>query len=107
MAILPFPFLSSGETYDVELQVGEEPEPAFYDDVGSYTVTVTRSGHGSKRITTQDEITALGIHVVGYIESPFEARIAVVVAEVIAGWEGPPNRIDLNMYGCNLLTGFR
>ena len=38
--------------------------------------------------------------------SPFDSRIAVVVAEEIAGWEGPPNRIDLLLYGCDLVAGF-
>ena len=107
MEIRPFPMSTSGETYRSEVQIGEEAEPAFYDFVGWYSVTVSRDGHGNKRITFVEEVTALGVWVLGYIQSPFESRIAVVVAKEIAGWEGPPNRIDLVMYGCNLLVGFR
>ena len=107
MEIRPFPIIASGGTYHGEVHIAEETEPKFYDTVGSYFVTVAREGHGSKRVTSVEDVTALGVHVVGYIQSPFESLIAVVVAEEIAGWEGPPNRIDLLMYGCNLTVGFR
>lgn len=43
----------------------------------------------------------------GSLMSPFESRIAVVVVEVLRGWEGPPNTTSIKISGATLTTGFK
>ncbi len=51
--------------------------------------------------------TVLDAQVLGWIENPHEKRIAVVLAVMGRGYEGPPNPIRIEIAGADLATGFR
>jgi hypothetical protein len=48
----------------------------------------------------------LGAGVVGVLKSPFENRVALVMIEVMRGYEGPPNSGDVRIVGADLDRGF-
>jgi hypothetical protein len=74
---------------------------------------VALSGGGEKdvgtlRITTQYGLPMTwGHEVLGYIQSPHEARAAVVVREIHRGWEGLPTVEVIHLFGVALDRGFR
>jgi hypothetical protein len=49
----------------------------------------------------------LYVGTVGYLKSPFEPRIAVILMEIFRGWEGPPNTGSVKIAGASLATGFK
>jgi len=49
----------------------------------------------------------LDMKVMGYLRSPFEPRIAVILVEVSRGYEGPPHITHINVVGASLDSGFR
>jgi hypothetical protein len=42
----------------------------------------------------------------GYLNSPFEARIAIVLVLIQRGWEGPPHLFHVKFVGASLSKGF-
>jgi hypothetical protein len=62
---------------------------------------------GSKRLTELEmEIETYGIGALGYLPSPLERRVAVVLYQDARGWEGPPNTIRLHVTGADLNSRF-
>ena len=47
-----------------------------------------------------------GHEVVGYLKSPYEDRLAVIVRGEQRGWEGPPNIEVVHIFGASLSSGF-
>ena len=47
-----------------------------------------------------------GAMVVGYLKSPFEERIAIVMIYFRRGWEGPPHTTSFELIGASLSKGF-
>lgn len=45
--------------------------------------------------------------IAGMLKSPFEDRVAIIVAEEYRGWEGPPNITGIKVVGSTLKTGFK
>ena len=73
--------------------------------LGSYTLTLSSRARGSKTVTTQDKAEVTSVKVDGYILSPREPRILVVVSERRRGFEGYDD--TLRFYGAHLAVGFR
>ena len=42
------------------------------------------------------------LEIVGFLQSPFERRIVVLVSEIHRGWEGPPNVVVLRLFAVSL-----
>jgi hypothetical protein len=47
------------------------------------------------------------VGMVGYVKSPFEPRVAVILMEIYRGWEGPPNTGNVKIVGADLVSGFK
>jgi len=79
-------------------------------DLYSYSNTVD----GQKKIATKTifdkkiDLKSLyyGTMVVGYLKSPFEERIAIVVIYFRRGWEGSPHVTSFELVGASLSKGF-
>ncbi|MCP4922293.1 MAG: hypothetical protein GY913_35780 [Proteobacteria bacterium] len=76
------------------------------------TVMLSADGKGEKKIgqlavTTQyDMPMTWGHEVLGYVQSPYEPRIGVLVREIHRGWEGLPTVETVHVIGASLEEGF-
>ena len=66
------------------------------------------SAKGQKTILKSGELTPglQEVSSVGYVQSPFEPRVAVLIQEQWRGWEGPPHVMQLRFAGCDLERGW-
>ena len=79
---------------------------------GTVTVRMTSRKHGSKVIhrdvyRRRDTNGFRDAEISGSLVSPFEPRAAIVIVEVVRGWEGPPNVMQIKIAGSTLAGGFR
>lgn len=75
------------------------------DFVSEHRLEASEQGVGKKIILTHNfgkYDLALATEALGYFQSPFEDRIAVVDAFEKRGYEGPPNVLKLMVVGCDL-----
>ncbi|MCP3925952.1 MAG: hypothetical protein GY714_25585 [Desulfobacterales bacterium] len=77
-----------------------------------YSVIIKSEINGKKRVGFIKEedvgfplVYNLGVN--GYIKSPVENRIVVVVEKEMRGYEGPPNVSKFRIYGASLNVGFK
>jgi hypothetical protein len=89
-------------------RVEEELSPYGFGYISSYAARVS-SARGEKTIFRSGVIEAglLDVSSPGYLESPFEPRVALVIQEIWRGWEGPPSVARLRLSGCDLRRGWR
>ena len=79
---------------------------------GTVTVSMTSRKHGSKVVhrdiyRRRDTNGFRDAEISGSLVSPFEPRAAIVIVEVVRGWEGPPNVMQIKIAGSTLARGFR
>jgi len=102
-----FPLQRGGDLYTASLKLRNDPSKDEYADqiVQSYSVILSSRSRGSKVVTTQDEVGAAKVKLDGYILSPLEPRILVVVSvqtRAFEGYETLPH-----FYGAHLGLGFK
>ncbi len=110
-----FPYVLDGDTVDIAVQVERlraEESDWCLPFIKSAAVWVVSSGLGTKtlfRLAARDSghIGLLSVAVAGFLESPFERRIAVLLVHTHMGWEGPPNTESLSIIGCSLVDSLR
>lgn len=103
-ACASFPLERDGKRYSPVLSVEQEKEPTFLDAVRSYTLSMKKEGGKTKKLTRVEDVQCLEVHVCGYFASPFDNKIAVVVAEEQFVFEG--REIFYSLTGCDLEKGF-
>ncbi len=79
-----------------------------FPHISAYEIEM-RSPEGAKSIFKSGRMDPgpLEVSSPGYLASPFEERIAVIVQETWRGWEGPPHTARLRLVGCDLKAGWR
>lgn len=88
----------------------QENEGFGFEVIKSTTVNLTSPQLGTKTIyeNTEDGYSMLlGQIIAGYIQSPYEDRIAVILKNERWGYEGPPNLIYFTIIGSNLTESFQ
>ncbi len=100
-----------GDVLTPKLDVKIETDGGYEVD-GTVALTMASTKHGSKVIRRdvykKTETNGFrNAEISGSLKSPFESRVAVVVVEVIRGWEGPPNVTSIKISGATLTTGFK
>lgn len=102
-----FPFTRSGDRYTAELKVETDPQKDETEDgrVSAYSLTLNSQKRGSKTVTRSEGSGAMNVQLDGYIASPFEPRVLVVVSVQKRGFEGSDEY--LRFYGAHLTAGFR
>jgi len=105
-------FTSEGRTFTAKAAIttGKNPDG---DDlrVNKINLMLSSPNLGSKQVDSADYSKEeywfmLGAGVVGVLKSPFENRVALVMIEVMRGYEGPPNSGDIRIVGADLDRGF-
>jgi len=102
-----FPLTRAADRYTASLKVQNYPDSAEGDDhrVFIYILTLTSSSRGAKVVTRKTNVDAATAEIAGYILSPKEPRILVVVSESKRAFEGYEQ--DLYFYGAHLAVGFK
>lgn len=96
---------------DDKLRFHIETKKSDDDDMLTYVrLDVISQSRGKKTVYEKDRGSASGYYAasaIGWLPSPYERRIAVVLAEVRRGWEGPPHVISYRLIGASLSAGFK
>jgi hypothetical protein len=74
-------------------------------DIGELRIIAVSSILGKKTIYRKEN-SYIDVTIEGYIRSPYEDRILVIVSQLRSGWEGPPDELYLLIAGCHLTKGF-
>ncbi len=73
--------------------------------ISNYSCIVTKNNSTKKTVTSKKECTVENAIVAGFIKSPYEDRLAVIIAEASIGFEGLD--IYYNISGCDLNKNFK
>jgi len=101
-----FPAEHEGRAYEARLVSGALQRAA--DQLQAPLRVVMRADVGAATIgevyiqAYEDMPTTWGHEILGYLASPFEPRVVVLVREVRRGWEGPPNVEGVRLFGASL-----
>jgi hypothetical protein len=113
-ALSPFPAAYEGDQLTADLKTKEatrEEQDQSLGVIKSASLQLSSKRKGRKTIFEQtykvDESLPLDMKVLGYLKSPCEPRVAVVMVEVWRGYEGPPHTTHTTIVGSTLDTGFK
>ncbi|HEY9058941.1 MAG TPA: hypothetical protein VIO64_00325 [Pseudobacteroides sp.] len=75
--------------------------------ITKYKVLVNRNGINKtfSEYKNQNDMF-LNVQIGGYIKSPYEPRVALVLSSVTRGWEGAPHPVKSSFVGCHLEIGY-
>lgn len=97
--------------FKAQQRAGLGEDARIYGVVGKLLLQLNSKRHGKKTVLDfsykQDDFLPLYAGMLGYVQSPFEPRIAVILMEIFRGYEGPPNTGSVRIVGANLATGFK
>jgi hypothetical protein len=111
--LLSFPATYAGDVVTADFKTKEREglgDQGIYGVVGNINLQLNSKRNGKKTVldyTYTEEGIPLYVGLLGYVKSPFEPRIAVIMIEIIRGYEGPPNVGLINIAGAHLATGFK
>ena len=76
----------------------------IYGDISRVRVQVTSLQNGKKTVFDQQypEAKPLYVGMIGYLKSPFEPRVAIILVEIYRGYEGPPHVGSVRIVGASL-----
>jgi len=109
-----FPINQAGDQLTTELKIKEnkDEETRPYGIVNQATLQLISKRNGKKIILDktygkETDPEPLEMKVLGYLKSPFEPRIAVMLIEIQRGYEGPPHTTQIKIVGSGLSSGFK
>lgn len=85
------------------------PELSRTNFIRSTRVDVKKGTLGKKTVSRLffGNMYVQDLRALGYFKSPFEDRVALLVARIDRGWEGLPQVLDFQVIGVHLHKGFR
>lgn len=111
-ALLAFPITYRRDRLTANLRTTEKPglteEERLYGTIDKVTLQLDSRRRGRKTVLDYSYTNARPLYVglIGYIKSPHEPRIAIVLLEVLRGYEGPPHTARVRIVGADLEKGF-
>jgi hypothetical protein len=110
-SLLRFPINGASDQLraDLKLEEKEDEESRLYGPIKKATLQISSRRGGTKIVheETYPEYGLLDMKVLGYLKSPYEQRIAIIMLEVWRGYEGPPHVTHVKVAGSSLTTGFK
>jgi hypothetical protein len=107
-------FSLGGKTYTATVIARKSKDDEYdMERVTKMTVVLTTPSLGRKSLFNVEYkgedlfIAPLDVTITGALKSPYENRVAILLAKVHRGWEGPPHTTDNLIVGADLRTGFR
>lgn len=94
---------NKGNKIDFKIDVIKKEIGEYNLDYMTYEIKAVK-GNASKTVNLVKQMECTHAKVTGYIKSPYEDRVAVIVATSQYVWEG--YEVFLDFYGCNLKVGF-
>lgn len=110
--ILPFPINYKTDRVTPALSFERKPLPEedrIYGDITHVRVRLTSRQNGQKTVLDHNypEAKPLYVGLIGYLKSPLEPRVAIIVIEIYRGYEGPPHVGGVRIVGASLDESFR
>jgi|GEM_PF-875874 len=96
--------------YVVKKTLKGQPDFGNLAMVTDYEVVVSSENLGSKTVHKEKykkPIRVLDVDVIGYLRGEDEKRVALLIAGVRRGWEGPPHVTWFKVVGTNIRAGFK
>lgn len=96
--------------YSINKKLRAAPDFGNIAMVSEYQVIVKSSQRGSKTVHSEkfDKLGGImDVEVIGYLRGTDPERVALLVAGVKRGWEGPPHVTWFKVIGTNLVRGFK
>jgi len=96
--------------YVVQKKLKGQPDLGNLAMVTEYQVTVTSDKLGSKTVHKEkikNNARILDVDVIGYLRGDDAERVALLIAGVRRGWEGPPHTTWFKVVGTNVKRGFK
>jgi hypothetical protein len=109
--VLPFPITYKMDRLTPALSFERKPmseADRIYGDISRVRVLVTSKQNGKKTVFDQNypEAKPLYVGMVGYLKSPLEPRVAIILVEIYRGYEGPPHVGGVRIVGASLDNRF-
>jgi hypothetical protein len=110
--VLPFPITYKTNRVTPTLRVERKAmkeDDRIYGDVSRVKVELTSPRNGKKTVLDEKypEAMPLYIGMLGYLRSPLEPRVAIILVEIYRGYEGPPHVGNVKIVGAALDKNFR
>jgi hypothetical protein len=113
--LLTFPATYAGDRLTADFKAiekeGLEVDQRIYGGVGKLMLQLKSQRGGQKTVLNYsysgEDGLPLYVGLLGYVKSPFEPRIAVIMIEIYRGYEGPPNIGNVKIVGAHLENGFK
>jgi hypothetical protein len=99
-----FPATIGGHGFACRAETNPGAEAGGADAVMDYRILIRRDNKGEKALTSVRKARALAVYACGFLKSPFENRIAVIIAEERFVFEG--SELFYSVAGCSLSVGF-
>lgn len=101
-----------GDLLTPKLKIKKDKDSNAFGQISNVTLELRSQRKGKKIVYEQhypldDYGALLDADVLGFLQSPFEARGALLVIEIERGWEGPPHVTRTRVVGTSLVTGFQ
>ena len=110
--VLLFPISYKTDRVTPGLSIERKPlseDERIYGDITRARVELSSRQNGKKTVFDQKypEAKPLYVGMLGYLRSPFEPRVAIILVEIYRGYEGPPHVGQLRIAGASLDKNFR
>lgn len=110
--VVPFPVIYKTDRVTANLSVERKPvskEDRIYGDVARVRVELNSGRNGKKTVLDEKYPEAMPLYVgmLGYLKSPLEPRVAIILVEIYRGYEGPPHVGNVKIIGATLDKNFR
>ena len=110
--VLPFPISSESDRVTPTLSIERKPlskADRIYGNISRARVQLTSRQNGKKTVLDQAYADAkpLYVGIVGYLKSPLESRVAIILVEIYRGYEGPPHVGSVRIVGASLEKRFQ
>lgn len=106
MMLGKFPLMLDGHDYRALIANHKRGERFGFPDMLLQFDLLLTKGDVAKAAAQFRGVFLLDAHVGGFVRSPYEPRLAVVLCTVRRGWEGPPHPVECRVSGSHLERGF-
>jgi hypothetical protein len=100
-----------GNDYELILDASTITDPDFgMDMIKETNLSIVSKELGRKSIAKQKEeeySRVIGAIIPGFILCPFDDRVVVILRKERIGYEGPPNVVYFELFGSDLMRGFK
>jgi hypothetical protein len=105
--VLSFPLSYKTDSVTPNLNVERKPmseEDRVYGDISHVRVQLNSQQNGKKTVLDREfsEAKPLYVGIAGYLKSPLEPRVAIILIEIYRGYEGPPHVGGVTIVGASL-----